>query len=482
VQPNTIQLGHVVEELNRMAPKSVDMGVCSPPYWALRSYNLPDQIWGGSADCVHEWGAALKPSWNRRGAKLGTSSKMSRPSRHIVIERPTQAGNWCQSCSAWKGQLGMEPTPELYIEHIVLVLDAFKRVLADHGTLWLNLGDTAMGSQSATYGKESHRKPDASSTAHGWKEGSGIMGAVQPRKHAYLKAKDLCLIPHRVAVALQQAGWYVRSDNIWHKLSCMPENPSDRCVRDHEYVFQLTKKPSYYFDAYAIAEPAAKTDSGTKRRTATPNQPPNSRNRFTRNMPNSGKTTRAKRTVWPLPSEPGGHRYCRSCKAIYTPGEVRQLPRRGETRLCRCGSDNWVIHSAAYPPGLIRPLIQASTSQHGHCIACGKPYVRVTEEVPLGGQQSRLFASSDAEEAAQSVEVRTLGWERSCRHKDAGIRPGLVMDPFMGSGTTALVAREQGRNFLGIELNPEYLAIALERLNPTARHTALSYEAERVPA
>ncbi len=149
-------------------------------------------------------------------------------------------------------QLGLEKTPNEYVANMVNVFQAVRRVLRDDGTLWLNLGDsytsTSRGGDSSTY---------KTSNEHRKEKSHALFGADIRRTRIPdgLKPKDLVGIPWRVAFALQQDGWYLRQDIIWHKPNPMPESVTDRCTKAHEYIFLLTKQPKYYYDADAVKEP-----------------------------------------------------------------------------------------------------------------------------------------------------------------------------------------------------------------------------------
>ena len=254
------------------------------------------------------------------------------------------------------GQIGLESTPDAYVQKMVEVFREVRRALKDDGTCWLNLGDTfstgSGGSDTESAKQQSNRGTQIESRA-------AFKG---------LPPKNLVGIPWRVAFALQADGWYLRSDIIWHKPNPMPESVTDRPTKSHEYIFLLTKAERYFYDHEAILEPfqaewlttrkpyqikgnADRNDGG---------QPPQSANENGRN----------KRTVWTIATQP--------------------YPE---------------AHFATFPPKLIEPCILA------------------------------------------------------------GSRPGdVVLDPFAGSGTTLYVAKELGRQYLGIELNPAYIQLAQRRL------------------
>lgn len=153
------------------------------------------------------------------------------------------------------GQLGLEPTPEEYVTHMVEVFREVRRVLRDDGTLWLNLGDSFWAGGSTTeYGQNTRNFEDKSTLASHHTNGQ-CQRPIKPRKHTYLKPKDLVGIPWRVAFALQADGWYLRSDIIWHKPNPMPESVTDRPTKAHEYIFLLSKSERYYYDPEAVKEP-----------------------------------------------------------------------------------------------------------------------------------------------------------------------------------------------------------------------------------
>jgi DNA modification methylase len=270
------------------------------------------------------------------------------------------------------GQIGMEPTPEAYVETIVDVFRAVRRVLRPDGTLWLNLGDSyASGGRGGggAFMKERGNKA--------WKGQSGLTGWRSPPPG--LKHKDLVGIPWRVALAMQADGWYLRQDIVWHKPNAMPESVRDRCQRAHEYMFLLSKSSQYYYDLEAVKVPCAeKTRShrggglvGGKRDHDDQTGRVASSNWGKSKKPRVGNEWVNRRSVW----------------SISTRGF------RG-------------AHFATFPPDLIAP-----------CILAGCP------------------------------------------------DNGVVLDPFAGTGTTAVVASQHHRKSILIELNPEYVALARQRLN-----------------
>jgi DNA modification methylase len=279
------------------------------------------------------------------------------------------------------GQIGLEETPEQFIAELVEVFRCVRDVLADDGTLWVNIGDSYArnpskggsgpggknGAYSDSYTAANERRAD----------GQGV-GQRAPQLKARatgdgIKEKDLIGIPWMLAFALRADGWYLRQDIIWSKPNPMPESVTDRCTKAHEYVFLLSKGPRYFYDAEAVKEPVAE---GTIARLA---QPTLAQQAGSARVP--GKTNGNMKAV--------GGSETRNRRSVWT---VATKPYKG-------------AHFATFPPALIEPCILA------------------------------------------------------------GSRPGdVVLDPFMGSGTTAAVAIDHGRQFIGCELNPEYKPLQDERI------------------
>ena len=275
------------------------------------------------------------------------------------------------------GQLGLEQTPDDYVQNMVEVFRAVRDVLADDGTLWLNLGD----SYARNPAKGQH-KPGQSGSKNAYVYDRGNGRASAPLLGGGLKEKDLIGIPWRVAFALQADGWYLRQDIIWHKPNPMPESVRDRCTKAHEYIFLLSKSPKYFFDSEALKEPGV-IPAGTK-----------------------GAKGSAERAAQPgVNSRPPEYKIydgMRNRRSVWT---VATRPYKG-------------AHFATFPPALIEPCILA------------------------------------------------------------GSRPGdIVLDPFMGSATTAEVAILHGRQYLGCELNEEYRGLQDARIRgaTAARKLALAH-------
>ena len=303
----TILVGDVRERLADIADGSVQTCVTSPPYWGLRDYG-------------HD------------------------------------------------GQIGLEQTPEAYVAEMIAVFREVRRVLADDGTLWLNLGDSYASFRD---GKATPDTTRGDSTGTLAPKGKASNRMASTFANSSIKHKDLVGIPWRVAFALQADGWWLRQDIIWAKPNPMPESVTDRCTKAHEYLFLLTKSARYYYDAAAIAEPSMNLGAtvirfgGSKYGDSDdPKHATKSGNLYT----DSG--TRNRRSVWTIATKPFAG-----------------------------------AHFAVMPMALAEPCILAGS----------KP-------------------------------------------------DDLILDPFAGSGTVGVAALRHGRNFVGVELNSEYAAIAESRI------------------
>jgi DNA modification methylase len=316
--------GNCLDVLKTLEPESVQMCVTSPPYWGLRDYGVD-------------------------------------------------------------GQIGLEDSPELFIEQMVAVFREVRRVLKKDGTLWMNLGDSYAGSSKGRNSDGIHYcLTDLQASNKG-----AVSGKLKKSQAEGLKPKDMVGIPWLVAFALRADGWYLRQDIIWHKPNPMPESVRDRCTKAHEYIFLFSKSERYFYDFEAIKEPvtgnAHDRGSGVNHKLRTPSGwdtgPGSHKGLSGRYKPKQNESfsaavtglveKRNKRSVWTVPTHP--------------------FPE---------------AHFATYPPALIEPCILAGSK--------------------------------------------------------AG---DIVLDPFFGAGTTGLVAQNNERKYIGIELNPEYIKIAEKRLS-----------------
>jgi DNA modification methylase len=495
-----------------MPSESVHCVVTSPPYWGLRDYSIAPVIFGGSEGCAYEWQLSTvqteigRGNWtqavNGRGEAQGVVDEFREP-----IRSSANTG-FCSLCSAWSGQLGLEPTPDLYIAHIVAIFRELRRVLRSDGTLWMNMGDSYTSGGRSTHGTRIGYKQETNA-------GCLTVSEKRPELPDGMKPKDLVGMPWLLAFALRADGWYLRQDIIWAKPNPMPESVRDRCTKAHEYLFLLSKSESYYFDAEAIKEPSSlfthSRGKGVNPKARKEGQ--HSRMRVDRDPRHVEQQRNLTNGVgWGTRGTLDGQ----GRKASRTKQNESFSSAVADIVTHRNKRSVWEIptapfpesHFATFPPRLVTPCILAGTSQEGCCPYCLTPFERMLDstadyrKVPSGwdistetnhrgkkGNYTELngkYAAKEKQNSGRRIgENRNHQREATGRHDDCfpttrttGWRPGCncaglfdqkpipctVLDPFAGAGTTGLVAARLGRNFIGIELNQEYADIAMRRI------------------
>lgn len=382
-------VGDALTVLRQLPAASVDAVVTSPPYWHLRSY-LSDC----HPDKIRELGA--EPMLDCLGWATG------------------------QACG------------ECYICHMVEVFSEVRRVLRQHGTLWLIVGDSYINDPGNGRGK----KPERATLGNG---GANPHRSGMNKLRGGLKRKDRCMVPARLALALQADGWWLRSEIVWHKPNCMPRSVTDRPTDAHEMVYLLSKSIRYYYDAEAIKEPATMGDHPrtVDCRYQAPGQPQhNGLRRFGLEIQGSvvpGTLMRNKRSVWLIPTQPYPD-----------------------------------AHFATFPQDLAKQCILAATSGQA-CPCCGAPWERIIERTGHVNRREPSHVPNNSPTKTDSTDWAPLtrGTDRfrptcECPGND-GSKVAVVLDPFGGAGTTTMVAMALGRDSIYIDLNPAYARMAIRR-------------------
>ncbi|MDD5240014.1 MAG: site-specific DNA-methyltransferase, partial [Candidatus Nanoarchaeia archaeon] len=249
--------GHVLDKLRDLPNDCVDVVVTSTPYYGLRDYG-PDcvSVWDGKAGCEHEWVTREYLMHNGRGDCQKSAKFSSQRDEGVNYPDEPKADKTCFKCGAWKGQLGLEPHPTLFIEHLTQVFSEVKRVIKPSGSLWLNLGDTYFGGQGQAGRPENWGDLEVPKLgAHAPAE---FIRQRNKLRSNWLQPKQKMLMPARVAIALQDQGWILRNEIVWHKVNHMPESCRDRLTRSWESLYFFVKNDRYYFDLNAIRKPLDK--------------------------------------------------------------------------------------------------------------------------------------------------------------------------------------------------------------------------------
>lgn len=240
-----------------LADNSVQCVVTSPPYWGLRKYAGEQELVWGTSNCIHEWVDQVKTIDNNNGNGASTAAEMRFNKGNRYAKQVTGT---CLHCGAWRGAYGLEPTIEMYVQHSVEILREVRRVLRPDGVCFWNIGDSYAGSWGA------QGRTGANAARPKGTYARQVMVAVKRQSHTgsisdpFLKPKDLCLIPSRIALAAQADGWWVRSMIVWAKPNPMPESVTDRPTDAYEHIIMLTKSERYYWDADAVREPFVSTE------------------------------------------------------------------------------------------------------------------------------------------------------------------------------------------------------------------------------
>ena len=354
--------GDCIASLKKLEDQSINTCITSPPYWGLRDYNGEEE------------------------------------------------------------QLGLEDSPDKFVENLVNVFREVKRVLRDDGTVWLNLGDSYSSGGRTTTTNQSLR-------------GDKDYGVTRPKPNKGIKPKDLIGIPWRVAFALQKDGWYLRQDIIWHKPNPMPESVRDRCTKAHEYIFLLAKNAKYYYDHEAIKEKSVRSGSIPKGK------------KYSSELAN--KNIGGKHTRQTLNEKPVAEK--RNKRSVWT---VTTKPFKG-------------AHFATFPKDLIEPCVLAGCPEK-ICAECHTPYLRkMTKNGEIQRRWSKNNADGSPYEKQSSMQntYEDMGLQKQCDCQTNETKSGTVLDPFGGSGTTGIVAASHNRNAVLLELNAEYIELAKARIN-----------------
>jgi len=446
---NKIVCGDALDVLKRVPPEFVDMVMTSPPYWGLRNYGGETcKIWDENPGCRHEWvPQRLYLQHENRNFLKGSQEDVNGKKETAWIKKYNKIqGAFCHKCGAWYGQLGLEPLPDMYVKHLLQIFRELKRTLKPTGSFYLNMGDTYAGSRCGSH----DYRTDKCKNFTGREQYDNKYNKPAPQATASVPRKSLCMVPERVALAMVSDGWILRNKIIWHKPNPMPASVKDRLNGTWEYLFHFVKKQRYYYNLDAIREPYTKPMNrwgGEK-------------------LKASGKSTWDKGTG----QKTYRNRDMRPNPNGKNPGDVFKITTKPFPE----------AHFAVYPEELCEAPIKAVCPEHV-CEKCGQPKRQVIKtkpnpdafnirvrDVKKGRIKFEDRKASEAEvkqyqEKKYQSRPREVVIAKGCKC-NSGFKPGIVLDPFCGAGTTCLVAKKLGRGFIGIDIRETYCGMARKRL------------------
>lgn len=557
---NHIYHGHVIDVLRTFKPESINLIGTSPPYWAVRDYSLPAYVFPPTRvysdmdymECEHEWQSLPPRRKISPGDMPGPNSILSGKyiDNYEEALRPSKGSEWCAVCGAWKGQLGLEPSPHLFIEHLLQVTDELWRVLRNDGVMFMNMGDTHAGSGGA---------------GGDWEKGSR---ANEPKwKQIIPKTivkKSLCLIPYELAIGLRNRGWCVRNIINWHKPNPMPESCIDRftqdfepilfCVKSTKNLYHVNSKTQWLNTAFEKPlgirgfegvdwrwESCRHCDgTGTCKKTAgddvglaldsffgddddagdveqgdDTNCRRNCREKYLKqlqktdtsmklgDLPDAVPCSRCngvgviKESYWSSrmyyfqqqfdelkdPDLKREMSYGGTQKGVEGYGNARYSGKKMYDATELQGKNKrttWTIstaqfkgaHHATFPWQLIKPIIEAGCPRFV-CTECNSPRFTLLNTTSLGRSWHDHSADLGKGQSQAHGEMSTFYAQGNYKREINGLsdcscnapyKPGIILDPFMGSGTTAIAARKLGRDFVGIDLSEKYIQMARKRI------------------
>jgi DNA modification methylase len=372
----------------------------------------------------------------------------------------------------WTGEIGSESTPQQYVSHLVSICNELRRVLRTDGTFWLNIGDSHAGSGCGPSGKNAAVKNQV--------ERQGYNGKQEPIPAGF-KRTDIFGIPFRLGIALQESGWYWKDCIPWVKHNGMPGSYKSRPVSNLEWILILTKSPAPYYDYVAVMQASSESYRKDKRPKAILRQRVNPDTKYDRDeiqfkkQDNTGNSTYTGFNARYAENGGGDKRLLRSSDFFFQSFQGLWLDENNEPLALIANTVGYAGHHfASFPVKLPEMCILASTSEKGVCEVCGAPWKRIVEKKSLicptigNDTQKQKVEPGNAQGLERTgghvaCHVGIIDWKPTCTC-NAPIIPALVLDPFSGSSATGVACKWHNRNYIGIELNPEYCKLAEQRI------------------
>jgi len=439
-----IYQGHVLEVLKQMESESVNCIICSPPYFGLRKYTNTETIWDGDVNCEHQWGNQIFKIDRHKKGKTNPGKEAWFKEQGAINQ---EAGQICSKCGAWNGQLGNEPSVELYIEHLIQIFQEIKRVMRKDGTLWVNIADSYGGSGYGSGGGHQNL---------GGKYDYNYLKNPPQKNIANIKAKSLIGVPERFMLAMIDEGFILRNKIIWTKQilltdnttigSCMPCSVKDRVNQSSwEYLYFFTKSPKYYFNLDAIRAKLVKFPFQMDYR----------------------------KELWKSRGLDVSYTFSKEKRKTKIPEEQAETFSSPTARQYRKDTKQ-IILKYGYDPDGICPKCDRSWKSHV------SPNAKDREEgirreftpcVKLGPKdfdtewEYRCYIRQNKQYGGKGLLQNQHTFTGHYNPVKAGCPPdGVVMDIFSGVATTGIVAVQLNRQYIGIEISPEYCEMAKQRI------------------
>jgi hypothetical protein len=421
--------GNALDVMKRLPSNYVHCGITSSPYYGLRCYGTEPIIWGGDPTCQHDWSEVHPQGYRGSDTNPGPLQHEGNKNREKLTS------SFCSKCGAWRGELGLEPTPELFIDHLTLIYHEFFRVLRQDGVFFANIGDSYVS------------KPGKGGSGTPTDKNNRGENYQRPQGMGDFKEKDLMEIPSMLAASLRKDGWYLRARLPWLKRNSLPSSVRDRPSSSIEYVFVLTKsgntefwthpfknglrtKPEpdyifknmftrklefdapdnwkellfidekgeerklwkrknlweghdYFYDYVATMQPSSesynkdKRPRGVLRQCVNPNGKYPDEGQF-KKQDHTGNVTTVGFNARYEPNE-FGLRFMRDSDFFFKTWQGLLHNEDGMPMALIVNPKGYKgAHFACFPPHLVEPLIAAATSDHGVCPKCGAPWHRTT--------------------------------------------------------------------------------------------------------
>ena len=450
---------NILEALKGIPDESIDCIVTSPPYYGLRSYKGAETVWDGDENCQHDFNGVdnYHDNLRYRGENSIVGNEKNQEIHPIITRRPNASGGHnseklkiknsdnfqesvdynnrigisylCSKCGAWKGQLGLEPSYEMYLNHLMLVMNELRRVLKPTGTLFWNMGDSYAGNMGSRAGWQDSKYSE--SREEGIDNGEAVFLKADYGK---IPQKSLMMMPERFAIAMIDDRWILRNKIIWYKRNGMPSSVKDRLSNKWEYVFFFTKSEKYYFDLDSIRKPFLQ-----------PQSPYNHGKSFNFRVRDAKKG---------IPKEKWGNLYSASDEEIQNYDEKNyhgKIPKGEEESFGspRARELRAFFNEKGQGGNFDYNGLDSENGNHYNPNGANPGDVLDVPTMPHKFAHFAVFPETLVEPLIKA----------GCP------KDGVVLDPFAGSGTTGVVAKKLGRSSILIEISGEYCKIIKERMN-----------------